>query len=321
MKLPSLFARPSPFARPSLFAHPAKPGAATLLRATLDLFTLKTGRDTWLTLDGPQVAMSPTPTTPVLLAVPQSAPQLSILIAPDARAFCVEGDGLTAPAISARLRRTPGGRAELRHPIAAARCLGIVTGAPVGNPNRVLFDRTGDRVLDRFLLHPADPADLAPEATLLLDELSLALHPPISAATLLALLQTAKLRPALAEPLIRLLPPDELDTLARRLLASPPDLALLRGAIPLDPWLNATLPALITWLAGSRPQTRIAASPASEDHVAILQTGDLRPQAGLALLANARASTARVSGRRGRSNSTLVSPMARRSRRSSSGWA
>ena len=277
---------------PALFTRPARPRAPALPRATLDLFTLKTGRDTWLVLDGAEAAMATTPLTPLLLAVPQTAPQNAVLFAPDARAFAIEGDGLTAPAISARLRRTPGGRAELRHPIAAARCLGIVTGAPVGKPNRVLFDRLGDKTLDRFHLHPADPTGLAPAATSLLEELSYALHPPISALTLLTLLQSAQLRPALAEPLIRLLPPDELDSLARRLLASPADLALLRAAIPHDPWLNTTLPALIAWLAGNRPQTQRTASPATEDHVAVLQTGDLRPQAGLALLATARATIA-----------------------------
>ncbi len=276
---------------PALFGRPAKT-RASLPRATLDLFTLKTGRDTWLVLDGEQVAMSPTLHIPLLLAVPQTAPQNSVLLAPDARLFAVEGDGLIAPAISARLRRAPGGRAELRHPIAATRCLGIVTGAPVGKANRVLFDRTGDRVLDRFQLHPADPSHLTSETIRLLDEVSFALHPPISADTLLALLQTGQLRPALAEPLIRLLPPEEIESLARRLLASPADLALIRGAIPHDFWLNETLPSLLAWLAGNRPQTGRASSPATEDHVAVLQTGDLRPQAGLTLLAAARTTIA-----------------------------
>ncbi len=303
MKIPALFARKAPQAPTpgnppqagnllaGLLQTAPPPGArlrATTPSTALDLFTLKTGRDTWLTLEGAEAAMAAEPTTPLLLAIPKAAPQCCVLIAPDARSFAVEGDGMRAPAISVRLRRCPGGRIELRHPIAGNRYLGIVTGAPVGKPNRVLFDRTGDKTLDRFTPHQADPTLPTADAQALLEELAAALHPPLRANTLLDLLQTGTLRPALAEPLIRLLPPDELDILARRLLANPADLTLIRHAIPNDPWLNTTLPQLIAWLAADRPPTTRATSPATEDHVAVLQSGDLRPQAGLATLAMAR---------------------------------
>ncbi len=276
MKLPTLFTR--------------KPQPPTPPRATLDLFLLRTGRNTWLAANGSEVLMAETtaPETALLLAVPRHAPQASLLLAHDARPIAIEGDGLTAPAISARLRRVPGGRVELRHPIATTRHLGVVTGAPVGKPNRVLFDRVGDKLLDRFELHPADPATLAPAGRTLLEELAAATHAPTSASVLLALLHAGQIRPELAETLARALPPDELANLARRLATVPPDLALFRRAMPRDPWLAETLPALLAWLAQGRPATRIATSPASEDHVSVLQTGALRPQAGLALTALAR---------------------------------
>ena len=278
MKMPTLFARKPKTAGPA---------------ATMDLFTLKTAKDTWLAVEGLDIVMAETttPDTALLLAVPRGSPQNALLIAPNAQTIAIEGDGLTAPAISARLRRTPGGRIELRHPLAPVRHLGIVTDIPVGKPNRVLFDRTGDKRLDRFDRHPADHVALTTLGRTLLAELALATHAPMNAATLLALLHAGDIRPSLADPLIRLLPPDELDHLARRLLANPADLALVRRAIPHDLWINTTLPNLVAWLADSRPQTRRATSPATDSHVSTLQSGDLRPQSGLAVLAMARRAT------------------------------
>lgn len=274
MKLPALFARKPPAAPP---------------RVTLDLFLLRTGSGHWLAAEAGEVgiAEAPAPEDAVLLAVPRGAPQTSLLLAADGRSFAVEGDGMTAPAVSCRLRRAPGGRVELRHPIAAGRHLGVVTGAPVGKPNCVLFDRVGDKVMDRFELQPAEATVLLPAARALCEELAAALCPPISGDGLLALLHAAQLRPALAETLLRLLPADELARVATRLMASPADLALVRRAVPHDPFL-AGLPDLIGWLAQDRPATREAVSAAGEDHVSVLQAGDLRPQAGLALTALAR---------------------------------
>ena len=60
--------------------------------------------------------------------------------------------------------------------------------------------------------------------------------------------------------------------------------------MPGDPWVDGALPSLLAWDAAGRPATRLAVSSAAEDHVAVLQTGALRPQAGLALHALARRS-------------------------------
>ena len=261
--------------------------------ATLDLFELRTARDTWLAVQADEVVMAeaPDPADMLILAVPRGAPQTCLLVAADGRMFGVEGDGMTAPAISCRLRRVPGGQAELRHPLAGRRFLGIVTGAPVGKPRRVLFDRVGDKVLDRFRLQPIDQVLLFGDARALLDEIGAATRAPMGADTLMGLLQAGSVRASLAEPLIRLLPPDALADLARRLLARPADLALIRRAIPHDPWLSDTLPALAAWLA-QRPATRRLDLPAAADHVSVLQSGELRPQAGLALIAQARRTVA-----------------------------
>ena len=101
-------------------------------------------------------------------------------------------------------------------------------------------------------------------------------------------LHAGVVRLALAEPLVRILPADELAKLAHVLATQPADLALMRAAMPGDAWVDDALPAMLAWDAAGRPVTRRAVSPASEDHVAVLQTGLLRPQAGLALQAMAR---------------------------------
>ncbi len=75
-------------------------------------------------------------------------------------------------------------------------------------------------------------------------------------------------------------------------MTQPADLALLRRAMPDDPWIDAALPDLIAWCARDRPATVHGVSPAADDHVAILQSGELRPQAGVALHALARRTVA-----------------------------
>ena len=266
--------------------------AAAAPAEKFDLFTLRTGRATWLAVQPGQTEVSMaetvTPLTALIACIPRGAPQTSFLIAPDGRPISAEGDGFSAPAISIRCKRVPDGRVELRHPIAPVRHLGVVTGAPPPRPNRVLFDRVGDRVLDRFELHPTGAETLAPRGRAVLAELALAAGAPMSAGTLMALLHAQRIRLSLAEALVRVLSADELAVLAHRLATVPADLALLRRAMPGDPWLTTHLPRLLAWDAAGRPATRRTVSPASEDHVAVLQSGALRPQAGLALTALAR---------------------------------
>ncbi len=256
----------------------------------IDLFLLRTGRQAWLATEGRDVVMADalTAENALYLAIPQAGPQNAFLLAPDGRPICVEGDGFASPAITGRIRRVPGGRVEMRHPIASVRHLGVVTGIPVGRPDRVLFDRVGDKVLDRFTLQPAQPDALAPAGRAVLAQMALAVRPPMAAERLLNLLRTGEVRLTLAEALIRLLPADELLLLAGGLMRRPADLTLLRRAMPDDGWLNRTLPDLLAWCAKGRPVTRRAVSPPQEEHVAVLQSGELRPQVGLALQALAR---------------------------------
>ena len=262
--------------------------------AAFDLFTLRTGRQTWLAVQGgeTEISMAETvsPQTALVACIPRGAPQTSFLLAPDGRTISVEGDGMSAPAISVRCKRVPDGRVELRHPMAPVRYLGVVTGARMPKPNRVLFDRVGDPVLDRFELHPTPAEALTPPGRAGLAELARAAGSPMAAGALISLRHARKIRPALAETIIRVLSIDELAVLAQRLLTRPADLAILRRAMSHDPWLARHLPALIAWEGAGRPPTRRTVSSAHEDYVAVLQSAALRPQAGLALNARARRS-------------------------------
>ncbi len=260
--------------------------------ALIDLFVPRTGRGNWLAVEqgGSDVEMAElvSPETALIACVPRGASQASFLMAADGRPIGIEGDGFTGPVVTVRMKSVPDGRVEFRHPLVPVRHLGVVTGVPVGKPNRVLFDRIGDPVLDRFELHPVAQDMLSPLGRALLSEMALAVCPPVSAAFLLARLHSGAVRAELAEALLRMLPADELANVARRLATCPADLALLRRAMPGDAWVDGTLPALLAWDDAGRPATRRAVSPATEDHVAVLQTGALRPQAGMTLQALAR---------------------------------
>jgi hypothetical protein len=255
------------------------------------VFELRTARGRLLAVgpDGLVCMAPPGPATAVLLCVPAGGPQASFLIAADGRPISVEGDGFAGPAVSARLRRLADGRVELRHPLAPRRLLGVVFGAHGDRPERVLFDRVGDPVLDRLEPRPVPADSLGGQAGALLAELARAVRPPMGADALLGLLEAGHVRLALAETLLRVLPADELAVAASRLMAQPPLLSLLRRAMPADPWLGVAMPGLLAFLQAERPQTARTVSAADEAHVSVLQSGALRPQAGLALTALARA--------------------------------
>lgn len=263
-------------------ATPAAPETAP----DVAFFRLKTARDRWLTAGAHGLDMDGE--VPVFLCVIEAAPQCSFLIAGDARGLTAEGDGFAGPAISARLRRVADGRVELRHPLAPVRYLGVVFTAPAPRVERVIFDRTGHPVLDRFEPYLADATALSPAARALAAELARAVRAPIGADRVMALLQGGRLRLSVAEAVLRLLPGDEMRNLAARLMGNPDDLALLRRAMPADPWVNGTLPALLEWCARGRPATRRAVSDAADQQASLLQSGYLRPQLGLAVTASAR---------------------------------
>jgi hypothetical protein len=177
---------------------------------------------------------------------------------------------------------------ELRHPIARQRCIGVAPEVPGLPSGRVLFDRIGDAALDRFHLEKADVDILAAEGRSLLAEISGIVGPPLDGHRLLDALACGDLRLSVAEALIRLLPFDQMEVVARRALESKFALTLLQHAIPEDPWIQQALPDLIAWHDGGRPMTYVATSTRDAAYLSVPQSGKLRPQAGLMIQTLAR---------------------------------
>jgi hypothetical protein len=234
-------------------------------------------------------ALAPADPDIVVACVPRRAANLAFLALPGCEPIEVEGDGMSGPMVSFRLMRVPETNLfELRHPVARMRRLGVAPHVP-GRPScRILFDRVGDPVRDRFNLPPLDASRLQPAIRCMVEEVLRVLGPPIDADELIAAVENGSLRSEVVESVLRLLAPDQLEALARRVLRSPPLLRLLQNAMPHDRWLAAGLPALITWQCHGRPACRECVSSADETHVVVPYDGDVRPQAGLLLHTLAR---------------------------------
>ncbi len=218
----------------------------------------------------------------IIACTPHLSAQTAFLILPNGERITTINDGFCGPAISFRLMRVPDSNlVEFRHPIARARRVGIVPQTPRLPPFRVLFDRVGDPVLDRFELAPVSASEIGPAGRSLLHEIALVAGPPLDAAELLAALEGGKIRIDLAEALLRLLPTDQIDIVARRAMDAPDTLTLLQKAMPSDPWIMESVPDLIAWRGSGRPKTRKGNCDATQGYVAIPHGGNMRPQAGL----------------------------------------
>jgi hypothetical protein len=229
-------------------------------------------------------AYSPEAFDTLIACIPRHAAQTSFLLLPGGERITALNDGFSGPAISFRLMKVPASDlVEIRHPISRARRLGIAPDIPGLPKCRVLFDRTGDATLDRLTLTPVKAARLGPAARAMLQEMASVIGPPLDAGKLLSALLGGSVRIELAEALLRLLPIDQIDVVARQAMESPKVLALLQQAMPSDPWITESLPALIAWRDHGRPATKTMHSDKSESYVVIPHGGTLRPQAGLAI--------------------------------------
>ena len=185
----------------------------------------------------------------VVAIVPETPPYTCFLMAHDASPVAVAPDERRAVAVSARILPTDtAGVVRLKYPVAGARFLEAQPALAASGLD-LRFDGEGNSLRAIFNMQPMERAavpeavaDVAGEAA----EAARHLH----AHSLLALLRNGRVRPALAEPLIRLLPEDELAELARLVTAAPADLALLGRAMPGDRWVTERLPALAAWQAG-----------------------------------------------------------------------
>jgi len=237
------------------------------------------------------VAHDPSPENTVIACIPHQASHYAFLMLPKAESITIRGEGFSGPIISFRLvALTDPGLFELRHPVARQRCIGVAPDIAGLDPGRVFFNGVGNPNMDRFRLGDADSSMLSEAGQALLAEISAVIEPPLDAERLLHAMASGALRLSAAEALIRLLPFDQMDIVARRALESPPTLKLLQRAMPGDPWISDALPDLIAWRDGGRKMTRTSVSKRDEAHVCVPQSGNLRPQAGLMLQSLARKS-------------------------------
>jgi hypothetical protein len=189
----------------------------------------------------------------VIAMVPQSQPHACLLVLPDMRPFGVVADDYLGIALSARiLRATRRGVVRLKYPLGGLRFLTVASDRPDEPIADLRFDGVGQTLAAAFAMVPV-PAEEVPAALRRIGaELDAAAKGGFRQAIFIRALQSGALRPELAEPVLRLLPPDELADLARRLLDEPDLLGLLRRVMPGDRWIGEKLPALAAWRT-SRP--------------------------------------------------------------------
>jgi hypothetical protein len=273
---PAAAARPAPAIQPAQAAY----------------FHLKTARGNLLGAAGARVDMVNEAEAGLALIaiVPDANRQLCFLVAPDIRPIEMRGDGMLAVAVSAFRVQNETGGLRLRHPLSPVRFMAVTMpgqGAPDGC---VIFDSLGRGKLDHFTpLRVAE--DAVPEPVRrLAAEICAAAARPFRAATLTELLRALSVRPDLAEPLLRVLPRDELSLLARDVLEKKGEADLLAEVLPGNVWAQRVLPELVAWRhsrAGVQP-AGVMHSPASDEFAGDPLEGYGQPQAGFALNALAR---------------------------------
>jgi hypothetical protein len=223
------------------------------------------------------------------LCFPAHHRQIGFLLAPDGGSLCVEGDAYAGGAVSVRFEGADrGGLVRFLHPLNLS--WRLVAG-PLASIRFVHqdADATGD-----FLLLPVGCAAMPVGARNCAQEIAAAIGLPERWEPILAAIKRGSLSPGLAEPLLRCLPPDELQSLSDHLTRSRADLRRLRGALPADTWLGERLDHLLIWRAARDGAPRGARFVTCED------AGDLpgaarstahRPSLGHALHALARRNT------------------------------
>jgi len=246
------------------------------------------------------------PDLAMIAMVPIAHPYLCLIAAPDSRPFSVLGDPLTGIASSARLLPTNRrGIVRLKQPLGGMRFLTVADDRPHAPITELRFDGAGFSMAAAFALLPLADADLPPRLRGMAAAFGAAMAAGPRQAPMIEALRMGRVPAGLADPILRLLPRDELSDLARSALEQPDILHLLRRLMPDGPFITALLPALSDW-AKQRPpipggQTN---SPASDEALLApslnlaaaplglalhtLARSHVAPRRGLCILATAR---------------------------------
>jgi len=195
---------------------------------------------------------------PLLLCFSANTRRTGHLLAADGEAFTVSGELLARPAFTVRLDvPEPGGETEILH--ASSTHFRMSFAEPEQAP--IVFSRRDRDQGYCFSIVPFEPLGMSHLAVSLNSEIGAAITMPMRWEPVLGKLKAGLLRPALAEIVLRLLPVDELVSLARHFIETPEELGLLQSASPADPWLTERLPHLMAWIA----EGQMAAEPVAAE--------------------------------------------------------
>jgi hypothetical protein len=234
------------------------------------------------------------PLTRPLLCVPAANRHVGWLIAPDGRPFAIPGEDAAWLAITVRLEHRFGsGAVGLQHALRRR----VMLGHDANSQNaecHLRFRHLAKDGRQDFWLDPAQSRQVSKEVLGLACELTAVIAAPCRFADMLEALRHGTLRGALADPVLRCLPEDELDHLAQHLLAKPDDLALLQAVLPDSLWLRRRLPLLIAWRDARTQAVPRAVIPSREPGSDLAGAGGATKHPmtlGLVLNAYARAAT------------------------------
>ncbi len=236
----------------------------------------------------------------VIAIIPWEQPHLCLIAAQDVRPFHIPGDTYAGIAISARIMRTTmRGIVRLKQPLGVRRFLALEDDPPddpADGPMR--FDHPGNAIAAVFTLVQVNATEITVQLRALAEEFGAAIAGGLRQTEIVAALRERRARPELAEPILRLLPRDELDDLARRMIDDPALLTALRRMFPTDHYLQEALPALAAWRATRDPVSAGGSteSPGTDEALLLPSVGSTPVPVGLALHALARG---HVSPRRG----------------------
>ncbi len=230
----------------------------------------------------------------LLLCIPDADRWIGWLMAPDGAPLAIEGAPSTGPAVPVRLRRPAGQDSViLAHPLDREMWL-----APRGDalqPERkTAFNAAIPPAHAVLQLDPAPTASVAREISATASLLSKFIEPPYGFATVLTAMRSLTGRPDLVEPLLALLPAEELAALAAHLLTQPKDLHALRKAMPKDRWLGERITSLIAWRAnrdGAAPRERRLAAESVNDLSGRKDALVAHPTLGMSLVTLGRRAT------------------------------
>ena len=227
----------------------------------------------------------------LLALVPQAAPEHCLFVAPDGRRFAILRDAMAGTAVSARiLRSTRRGIVRFKQPLGGTRFLTADESEP-GKPAPALrFDGPGTTMEAAFTLLPVPSFEVPAAANAVADTLGALASAGLRAATVLDHLRDGRLPAELAEAILRMLPRDELDEVARLALDDPQTLSLLQRVLPEDDFVQQHLPALLRWRRSRAPSTTEGQLdwPASAENLLLPSLNETGLSVGVALHTLAR---------------------------------